>query len=1698
MKTANTMDTVPENNENVWKKKSSSRRSSILKLDRPTLADLDVNKKTETKLSRRSSKRVSFAETYQVKEFPKDSPQRWLRDLQTDISSGNESLTEDKSSGSGQTPTGHEILGLEQLLNGQIQTQGQEEDAQGINKTVLDGADMEETMCANTTIAQNTTLSNPKYDEDSDVEDKKVDTLSFLTKLMKAPKSCDNEPLIKALEDSDDEEYKASSFFRGGKGGFFSNNVDSDDEEEPVGKIDNKAFLSKLKSITTMSKQFAHEEEKRKEKENRTVIFDGLDDDMEVTANFTGMLQSIKKRQSTGNVLESTRIFAENDDGMEMTTNLTCNLEVVKSNLPISELNATKGQVSQISQSKLGAGTSMGRSTNHGLEETKVFTDYEDPTTHMDFTVAGGEILSGTHSAAAGTEGAGPQEGGDRTASSVQGTATPKHAIVAAGKASSPSEVTIRFGHQEIDADMEMTEALDPKLIISSNGGGTTIVKKAPDLLSRSHKRALTDVTADFGADGLKTRRDEGRRRIPSISPVDMEKENITVHFKTADTQGDMDFTSCLTTQVERQDKEGVVCQEHPTTSVCLEKTQIFGASGDVGNMEFTACLETIETANNVRQNVITHIDDTVSFKQKVPLPDGTGKAEGRVAVSSSTCQDVTRVFGKEDMTAAMELTGCQGMLSVKQQQQPDITCSEKTRVFNTEDMTAAMELTGCHGVLSVKQQNPDITCSEKTRVFNTEDVTAAMELTGCHGVLSVKQQNPDITCSEKTRVFNTEDGTAAMELTECVSAKVKRESSEGKTDDKTIHFERRGGSMELTSCQPGVMSATQGDVQSDTTRMFGATDVTAAMEMTECVSAVSTATAAATDQDDVQESKDKDSTKAEVTEDGREARRGERGRSLPGESMPSDKSLQQRRSQYSGMVNAAPPQVDGFSTQSLKRKLYSFDMMMAGAKAKTVKVAKLNKEENCGDKATEICSDNNTKVGQSHEREPQIPSTDSAPSSTKTGDMSGKDMPKPSPVGTTVDQADLTHTATDILKLGVPEGELSALEMLKMAALEEDTDMLDDTKLLELHMMAKNTKHKPNTDSLSQKGQADDGHVRAEKTILEEEEEDTKSQTIDSEEPPALLLDEDMNLTQHNTTTGLALILDKMNKSRVLTQGTSPVSGKTPAKERTTVAVGKHGSPEPISSADKKRPKLEVEDPTEVTQVDSQPADILPISDNDTVTSLDSANSESSEEHTRGHHSQSAISLSQSLLSFSLLDKKYDENDGPWDFGTFCERTGISQFKPKCNRRSSINILPALEADSLQEVLRLQTLTATETQVKDDMYERLQQQIERDEEEVEGQQHIVSEKEPMLFSQLRNSQITKEEVHSCYKACQRWAKAKMKRERVAISKQCLHNLKEEKERLCIGVNEVVTQAERVISDLASIDNLLADIDSQLEDLGEEPAVTEMEAEEVARLKEHLLIQTQELRKSEEEKALALRQQSELRQRQSALEAEGQRQELQMLEGTHTAAADGVDELDRLQHRLGALHRVLEWRVKERSPARDVFLFLYGGVEMSVTYDVVQHKTVDSVVLTTHLADSSSPWSHLAGRLIVDGVDCVRLRDRYSSRDKLPQMLNEISRLTAGARNLATQISDADLRHKVAINDYCVSVSFLNTRRVRKVVITFLLELSTSSCKPVDCSVDVVIGTITKETIADVIKETIGGPEFLTKSISRVQTLLDS
>ncbi|WAR18770.1 hypothetical protein MAR_000608, partial [Mya arenaria] len=129
------------------RKRSNNRRSSILKID--------MNADDDTRLllgkNRRASKRVSFAECYQVKEFPKDSPRRWRTDDEEndDPNCGDAGRSGSKNS---------EITGLDKLLTGAIQTPYQDVaecpipemtsqsfNIMDANRTVFDAVDMDMT-----------------------------------------------------------------------------------------------------------------------------------------------------------------------------------------------------------------------------------------------------------------------------------------------------------------------------------------------------------------------------------------------------------------------------------------------------------------------------------------------------------------------------------------------------------------------------------------------------------------------------------------------------------------------------------------------------------------------------------------------------------------------------------------------------------------------------------------------------------------------------------------------------------------------------------------------------------------------------------------------------------------------------------------------------------------------------------------------------------------------------------------------------------------------------------------------------------------------------------------------------------------------------------------------------------------------------------------------------------------------------------------------------------------------------------------------------------------------------------------------------------------------------------------------------------------------------------------------------------------
>ncbi|XP_063428985.1 uncharacterized protein LOC134711925 [Mytilus trossulus] len=186
------------------RRQSGRRSSSILKTKTPLL-DIDTNQATIEIIPRKkarisSSRRVSFAETYQVKEFQKDSPHRWLPDPESEDDSSPEL---ERLPDVQQHTSRSEIQGLDKLLTGPIQNNLPSEEQidselplpdenvpfiqSGPNHTILQTDDMDMTDCFE---KSRSNVEKPLVDDFGDnygasFSINKLDAKSFLTSIGK-------------------------------------------------------------------------------------------------------------------------------------------------------------------------------------------------------------------------------------------------------------------------------------------------------------------------------------------------------------------------------------------------------------------------------------------------------------------------------------------------------------------------------------------------------------------------------------------------------------------------------------------------------------------------------------------------------------------------------------------------------------------------------------------------------------------------------------------------------------------------------------------------------------------------------------------------------------------------------------------------------------------------------------------------------------------------------------------------------------------------------------------------------------------------------------------------------------------------------------------------------------------------------------------------------------------------------------------------------------------------------------------------------------------------------------------------------------------------------------------------------------------------------------------------------------------------
>ncbi|XP_070578423.1 uncharacterized protein [Ptychodera flava] len=242
------------------------------------------------------------------------------------------------------------------------------------------------------------------------------------------------------------------------------------------------------------------------------------------------------------------------------------------------------------------------------------------------------------------------------------------------------------------------------------------------------------------------------------------------------------------------------------------DKTRVFNSGEDTGHMELTMHTGRIIYQSNsktvdIRKNKSHDVDD-----------------------------DRTRCFNAGEDTAHMDLTMPTGKIIYQQSSGVVIgkekSCDvddNKTRIFNCNDDTGHMDLTMNTSrivdqeninIVSGKEHSNDVN-DEKTRIFNSGEDTAFMDLTVPSGKI-LCQENSDIRMrkqshnenEDRTRVFNSGDDTAHMELTMHTGRILCQENSDA------VRFHQKQGSL----------------VDGDRTRVFTKNDNSGHMEFTECI----------------------------------------------------------------------------------------------------------------------------------------------------------------------------------------------------------------------------------------------------------------------------------------------------------------------------------------------------------------------------------------------------------------------------------------------------------------------------------------------------------------------------------------------------------------------------------------------------------------------------------------------------------------------------------------------------------------------------------------------------------------------------------------------------------------------------------------------------------------------------------------------
>ncbi|KAL5008304.1 hypothetical protein ScPMuIL_013885 [Solemya velum] len=888
------------------KRKSNGRRSSILKStgtgfkDTGTLADLDPNQPMETAeipSKKCRLRRVSFANTYLVKEIPRDTSSLWDQENQgfADPIPDPEptpSITPQKDGAADCN-----IAGFDKLLTGPIQHPETEtvpgdvmempfpndsDDSVHASQVHISITDMSQTSCHGNFPTDMEDLKQPPPDDFYEgLGQKKADGMAFLQTLMTKPETqtkifvpdkqfADKQTYHGVYNITNDTDYKtivntsinkylpASTYQITPTVSMVTSSTRAPNSQRrsqalrplaPLGVVGGSAVASvpstpmNIFGIETLS-------DKRDGKSFLSSLFGNAEPSVDRERKSTEK-QSTMRRDPSAFMNQISDLTSKS--GFEDIDNAECTMELtdIVGNEVVA--NRDKKLLSVPTLSCARAISNYNNGTNPILT-----ADCEECT--MELTEV--QPPQKNYSSSSGL----PVRKDDRSAlMDITSCIDISRDDQKAGETTKQMSTTRHYKEDEETGMMELTSCIGG---IYRDGEKT---RETTQQLSRTRnygdddKTAVMEMTSCIGGiyrDSDETEviirlRDMTRHHKDEDKTVTMGKAgdvlgqtNITRHYTEEGETGIMEMTGCLGGIIEGGDK----------TVEATRQTNITRHYSESGAMEMTSCIGGIYEDSEKTGEITKQTNITRQYKEgdKTGAMEMTSCIGGIYEDSEKTGEitkqtNITRQYKEGDKTGAMEMTSCIGGIYEACEKTGEITKQTNiTRQYKEGDKTGAMEMTSCiGGIYKDSEKTGEITKQTNiTRQYKEGDKTGAMEMTSCiGGIYEDCEKTGEITKQTNiTRQYKEGDKTGAMEMTSCIGGIYEDCEKTGEITKQTniTRQYKEGdkiGAMEMTSCIGGIYEDCEktGEItkQTNITRQYREGDKTGAMEMTSCIGGI-------------------------------------------------------------------------------------------------------------------------------------------------------------------------------------------------------------------------------------------------------------------------------------------------------------------------------------------------------------------------------------------------------------------------------------------------------------------------------------------------------------------------------------------------------------------------------------------------------------------------------------------------------------------------------------------------------------------------------------------------------------------------------------------------------------------------------------------------------------------------------------------